>query len=202
MKSTCIAASLLLIAATAGAVDVPVSMVDFAFSPDSITINPGDVVVWTNNGIYTHTSTSGVNGVPDGLWNSGDLGSGATYRHAFPVDGRFPYYCMHHYLSGMKGTVIVGTGGVGESGGAALTGSGIATSPNPFRSATTLAFGPAGSGRPRLRIYDASGQLVRSLDGARNRATWDGRDSQGREVPAGIYHCMTSAGSVVLSKLR
>jgi len=60
MKGSCIAVGLLLIAATAGAVDVPVSMVDFAFSPDSITISPGDVVVWTNNGVYVHTSTSGV----------------------------------------------------------------------------------------------------------------------------------------------
>ncbi len=42
----------------------------------------------------------------------------------------------------------------------------------------------------RLRVYDARGALVRQQDcGTGGRAVWDGRDSRGMPVPAGVYLC-------------
>jgi hypothetical protein len=65
--------------------------------------------------------------------------------------------------------------------------------PNPFGPSTTISFQvPDGGGDVTLRIYDASGRLVRTLvdghepSGARG-VSWDGRDDQGRPLASGIY---------------
>jgi serine protease AprX len=76
------------------------------------------------------------------------------------------------------------------------------TGPNPITSHapwTRVDFGVgAGAGEPRLRVFDAQGRLVvRDLASRRNPAiagnglsriaTWDGRDSDGRLLRAGLY---------------
>ncbi len=57
LAAVCLA--LLLVAAAAGAVTINVSAMDFSFSPASITVHPGDIVHWINNGASPHTVTSG-----------------------------------------------------------------------------------------------------------------------------------------------
>jgi plastocyanin len=77
-----------------------VSIAGFAFSPSSITINVGDSVTWTNNDGTTHTVTADA-----GAFDSGDVGSSATYSHKFTTAGSFAYHCTIH--SFMTGTVTV-----------------------------------------------------------------------------------------------
>src|SRR5215831_19164721 len=80
---------------------------ELVFSPSSVTINPGDTVQWTW-GSSGHSSTSGIPGAPNGIWNSGILNQGATFSHTFNSAGTFPYYCIPHgACCGMVGTVIV-----------------------------------------------------------------------------------------------
>jgi len=86
-----------------------VSMTNSLFSPADITINEGDTIRWTNNDTRTHTSTSGTNGVPDGIWNSGDVTPGNTYERVFNAAGTYPYYCHYHFAMGMTGTITVVT---------------------------------------------------------------------------------------------
>jgi plastocyanin len=77
------------------------------FSPSSVTIHPGDTVRWTWSSTG-HSSTSGTPGAPNGLWDSGILGQGATFTHTFNTAGSFPYYCTPHgACCGMRGTVTV-----------------------------------------------------------------------------------------------
>ncbi len=64
--------------------------------------------------------------------------------------------------------------------------------PNPFRLSTTLGFTVSRPGPVRLCVYDGLGRLVRTLvDAPRStgayQVDWDGRDEQGRIVPAGVY---------------
>jgi hypothetical protein len=64
--------------------------------------------------------------------------------------------------------------------------------PNPFNPLTTIRFGLKEAGHVSLRIYDASGRLVRVLAereyGAGNHdEPWNGRDSSGRQVSSGVY---------------
>jgi plastocyanin len=185
------------------ATQVPVSIVDFAFSPDTVHVNMGDSVVWTNNGAFLHTSTSGENGVWDSLWDSGDLAHGASFVHGFAANGTFPYFCRHHYLNGMTGVIVVGAGGVNETPSTGKNVDGIASFPDPFRSATTIRFAPAGSGSGSVRVFDASGKLVQTLPAARGTSViWDGRDSRGQETGPGVYFCRYGSDALVMTRLR
>ena len=77
------------------------------FTPSSVTIQPGDTVLWTWS-TTGHSSTSGNPGVPNGLWDSGILSQGATFTHTFNTVGSFPYYCRPHGVCcGMIGMVTV-----------------------------------------------------------------------------------------------
>jgi len=195
--------ALIMSVGLAWATQVPVSMVDFAFSPDTVRINPGDSVIWANSGTFMHTSTSGVNGVWDSLWDSGDLVHGATFVRGFPVDGTFDYFCRHHYLGGMTGVVVVGTGGVNEAPGRPGERAGIASFPNPFSAGTTIRLAPTGSVSSDVKVFDASGKLVRTLPASRAESvTWDGRDSRGHETGPGVYFCRCGSGALALTRLR
>src|SRR5690348_12010708 len=77
------------------------------FDPASLTINKGDIVVWTNNSSTPHTSTSGSGCTTDGLWDSGSIASGGTFSHTFSTGGSFPYHCTFHCSMGMVGTITI-----------------------------------------------------------------------------------------------
>lgn len=74
---------------------------DFAYSPSSLLIQPGDTVIWKNKDSVGHTVTS----------DSGDeldsslLGNGDSYSYKFTTIGNYAYHCTPHPY--MKGTVIV-----------------------------------------------------------------------------------------------
>ena len=70
----------------------------------------------------------------------------------------------------------------------------IECQPSAFRRATTVSYQVPRSTHANVDIWDASGQRVRVLvdevvpEGI-HRAHWDGRDQNGRELPAGVYLC-------------
>lgn len=99
------AALLLPVALAAEAATHQVDVVDFAFSPRTVRIAPGDTVVWRNS-----------RGVHNVAADNGEFRSGTareapwTFSHVFPAAGEFGYYCEPHGGpggSGMAGTVIV-----------------------------------------------------------------------------------------------
>jgi hypothetical protein len=72
--------------------------------------------------------------------------------------------------------------------------------PNPFNPSTTISFDLVATEQVMLKIYDINGRLVRTLvDGAAAAGThqvkWDGRDSMGNVVTAGIYMYRLHAGN-------
>lgn len=107
-----IALFLLLNACPVSATTFTVTVGDggFIFTPDALTIQPGDTVqwVWSASG---HSSTSGTPGSPSGFWDSGVLNQGETFSHTFNMVGSFPYYCTPHgKCCEMVGTVTVAVG--------------------------------------------------------------------------------------------
>lgn len=72
-----------------------------SFRPATITIAPGDTVVWVNRDIVPHTSTAGVRGGFD----SGTIAAGASWKRTFTQKGALAYVCQFH--PAMKGTVLV-----------------------------------------------------------------------------------------------
>ncbi len=81
-----------------------VNIVDFSFQPATITIQPGDSVQWNQTGAQPHSTTSDVSSTE--VWDSGVMGTGASYTHQFNNAGSFGYFCTVHPF--MTGTVIVG----------------------------------------------------------------------------------------------
>jgi plastocyanin len=78
---------------------VRVRMVDDAFRPRNVTVSRGTRIRWVNAGESDHTSTA------SGLWDSGLLDPGQTYRRVFRRSGTFPYFCTAH--PAMRGTITV-----------------------------------------------------------------------------------------------
>jgi plastocyanin len=82
------------------AADPSATIVDFSFSPSTITVHVGDTITWTNVGKQPHTATAN-----NGSFNTGILQHGQSGSHTFTAPGTYTYYCIVHPY--MKGTVIV-----------------------------------------------------------------------------------------------
>ena len=88
-----------------------------SYSLETVTIRSGDSVEWRNTSLITHTvtddparaRTQGDAALPPGAppFNSGDIAAGQVYLRAFTMPGTYRYFCTHHELDGMVGTVIV-----------------------------------------------------------------------------------------------
>lgn len=85
----------------AQAADV-VRIVDFGFSPATVTVPRGGTVTWVNCSAAAtqHTSNSDT-----GVWASGFLSQYATFTQTFGTAGSFPFHCDPHPF--MKGTIVV-----------------------------------------------------------------------------------------------
>ncbi len=68
------------------------------FSPDSLAVSVGDMVVWVNNDPFPHTVTS-----KDGGFDSHEIAPGKSWRYKIRKAGVFPYLCTLHTT--MKGTL-------------------------------------------------------------------------------------------------
>ena len=85
-----------------------VTIQDFSFTPDNVTISMNGIVKWTNNGPSIHTVTAGFVDFPAGSFDSGNLGTGATFCVQFFRTGPHIYYCTIH--PEMDGLVTVTSG--------------------------------------------------------------------------------------------
>lgn len=77
--------------------------------------------------------------------------------------------------------------------------------PNPFNPVTMVAFGIKEPGHVSLRIYDATGRLVRVLvdevrEAKRYEEVWDGLDDRGAAAASGVYFYSLKAGAFEESK--
>ena len=78
----------------------------------------------------------------------------------------------------------------------------LRVSPNPFRSQTTVQFELDEAADARIAVFDMAGRQVRVLHSGRllagsHSVVWEGDDTRGRSVPAGIYAIRVEAGSFV-----
>jgi hypothetical protein len=77
--------------------------------------------------------------------------------------------------------------------------------PTPFTPTTTITVDLRQPAAVNLRVYDASGRLVRvlvdeGLDAGRYETTWNGRNQRGETVASGVYFYRLVAGSFVDSQ--
>jgi len=90
--------------AARGADDTPVktavSIDNFNFAPNTITIAAGTTVVWTNHDDVPHNVTN-----PEKAFKSPTLDTGEKWEYTFKNAGTFNYYCTIHPK--MTGKVVV-----------------------------------------------------------------------------------------------
>jgi LPXTG-motif cell wall-anchored protein len=92
-----------------------VTISDFKFTPDTVTVNEGDSVTWTNDGPSVHTATA-----DDGSFDTGSLRKGESGSATFTSAGTITYICQPHPF--MKGKVIVQAASAGSGGGSGSSG--------------------------------------------------------------------------------
>ena len=104
-KVVLIASGLLVFSSPVWADIDTVRMVDFSFVPSSITIAPGDTIVWksTQQCCITHTTTRTSSPM---TWSS-PVPLGNTFQLQFNDQGTFNYFCSPHQGIGMTGSVTV-----------------------------------------------------------------------------------------------
>src|SRR5574337_207231 len=68
-----------------------VTIQNFAFGPDTLTIPVGTTVTWTNKDSVSHTVTS-----KNGTFDSGALSQGQTFQFTFNAPGPYDYSCTLH----------------------------------------------------------------------------------------------------------
>ncbi len=78
-------------------------------------------------------------------------------------------------------------------------------SPNPFNPKTEIRFSLEQAGHASLKVYDASGRLVKNLadgqmDAGEQIVTWNGMDEGGHRVASGVYFYRLVSGEQVISK--
>ena len=86
--------------ATSAVATTAITIDNFAFSPQAITVKVGDTVTWTNNDSTAHFPTS-----DDNSFTAGEVQPGAKVTATFSKAGTFTYHCAFH--PEMTGTIIV-----------------------------------------------------------------------------------------------
>jgi plastocyanin len=101
------------------------------FDPDSLTIAPGDTVVFENVGNAGHSVTAYEDDIPEdadywasggfdseqaasdaydptgSLDDTGNVAGGESWEHTFETEGTHEYFCIPHEAGGMVGEVVV-----------------------------------------------------------------------------------------------
>lgn len=95
-----IALSLLVLAASVIAADHDIDISGFAYDPDTLTVQVGDTVTWTNQDSAAHTVTA-----DNADFDSGSLAQGETWSFTFDSAGTWDYHCTFHPM--MTAVIIV-----------------------------------------------------------------------------------------------
>ena len=80
------------------------------------------------------------------------------------------------------------------------------TYPNPFNPTTTIEFGIEERSHVSVKIYNTTGQLVRTLcdrvmePAVRHTLTWNGLNDSGQRVSSGVYYCRMAAKGFTASR--
>ena len=70
------------------------------FSPASLTVSPGDRIVWVNKDLFPHTATA-----DSKAFDSRDIAAGASWTYVAVRSGEYAYSCTFHPT--MKGRLVV-----------------------------------------------------------------------------------------------
>jgi hypothetical protein len=165
----------------------------------------GNVLHWTPSG-YTQFSTP-TTATLNAIWGTSNtdvyaVGNGGTIVHYNGTDWSLMESGTTQSLFDVHGTPAPATGTVTVPiASFALN----ANYPNPFNPSTTIGYSIPARGRVTLRIYDATGKLVRGLldeeeSAGAHSIMWNGLDDRGCAVSSGAYFCRMEFGKASMSR--
>jgi hypothetical protein len=170
-----------------------------AMDPDTnVILNLANVVVTPNCGVYFANRTAGM-GTYTGIWE-------VTFKTTGCSPSEYQIYMEVQDAYGMIGYAFtdakLNPSKVEDEEGSDVAIDRFALNqnyPNPFNLSTEISFQIPVQSKVVLKIYNAKGQLVRTLiDGKRGKGLytirWNGRDQSGKEVASGIYFYKLTAG--------
>lgn len=96
-----------------------ITIADFAFSPNQVTVTAGTTVTWVNNDSAPHTATG-----DGGEFDTGQIDPGGSASITFDTPGTFSYFCSIH--PNMTATLVVVAADTddGDNGGPELPNTG------------------------------------------------------------------------------
>jgi LPXTG-motif cell wall-anchored protein len=163
-----IAAVLISAPAVSAQDEMTVSIQDFFFDPDQLSVAPGTTVTWVNEGQAPHTTTA-----DDGTWDSGTLQPGEDFSFTFDQPGTYTYHCSIH--PDMTASVKVSGGGEATSSASASMSPSASASASPSASAsaspTATLPGTGGISLPLVAAVALLGLGVLALIAVRRRAS-------------------------------
>ena len=173
-----------------------VTVQNFSFSPQSVTITVGDIVRWTN--------ISGTHNVKadDNSFTSGAAAPAPwEYTHTFTAAGNNPYHCEPHQGMGMTGTIIVQDPvGVSDDGETAKNFDLEQNFPNPFNPSTRISYAIPSASFVNLKVYDIIGNEIAVLVNEEKQAGNYQIDFDATELTGGVYFYQLLTGSFVETK--
>jgi predicted secreted protein with PEFG-CTERM motif len=161
------------------------------FVPSSVTVHPGDTVIWSNDDTAAHTVTSGTAADgPDGNFDSSLFMAGTTFSYKFDTLGNYPYFCMVHPW--MTGSVLNTVGGGIEVPLGTITVGG------PDMPKETVATGMSSDGSVRVEIVTSEPKSNEMLS-----LEVKFRDANGGGLKAHVNYDITATqnGKTVLSEM-
>src|SRR5215216_4202230 len=154
------AAMLISVPAASAQDEMTVSIQDFFFDPDQLSVAPGTTVTWVNEGQAPHTTTA-----DDGTWDSGTLQPGEDFSFTFDQQGTYTYHCSIH--PDMTASVKVSGGGEATSSASASMSPSASASASP----TATLPGTGGISLPLVAAIALLGLGVLALIAVRRRAS-------------------------------
>lgn len=127
--------------------------------------------------------------------------NGQTVRIRFRFISDYSTAQEGWYVDDIRIPTFVGIKETSSNSG--ITTAALQVCPNPFSTRMEIRFHAGNYGETSLKIYDASGELVKQfghLPNGRsiiNQITWDGTNERGLKLPAGVYFVRLEADDVV-----
>lgn len=170
-----------------------VELSNFQFSPDSLTIEVGDTVRWTNV-----AGTHNVVADDSSFINGPAAPAPWTFEHVFTATGNNPYYCEPHGGPGgfgMSGVIIVEQP-VSVSDNELFVNEFVLNQnyPNPFNPSTTIRYTIPSDGFVKLSVYNTIGEEVRTLINEFKEAGSYNENFNAAELSSGIYFYKLQVG--------
>jgi len=173
-----------------------VTVQNFSFSPQTLTITTGDIVKWTNI-----SGTHNVRANDNSFYSGPAAPAPWEFTHTFTNPGDFPYYCEPHQSMGMTGTIIVQNPvGVNDDEIVAKHFELEQNYPNPFNPSTIISYSVPTSSFINLKVYDILGNEVAVLVNEEKPAGNYEINFNASELTGGVYFYQLTSSTFVDTK--